>query len=77
MLEGLLSRDRFRMVKMAKKFENGQNSVITWPTIFGCPLFFRETRDNQEHDAKIRLPIPGPSLEKLVAEIIPLKKSDQ
>ena len=37
-------------------------------------LFFRDTRDNQGHDAKNRLSIPGPSSEKLVAEIIPLKK---
>ena len=37
-------------------------------------LFFRDTRDNREHDAKNRLPKPGPSPEKPVAEIIPLKK---
>ena len=39
-------------------------------------LFFLDTRSNQEHDAKNRLSIPGPSPEKPVAEIIPLKKSD-
>ena len=38
------------------------------------PLFFRDTRDNQEHDAKNRLSLPGPSPEKLMAEIIRLKK---
>ena len=39
-------------------------------------LFFRDTRDNQEHDAKKRLPIPGPSSEKPLAEIHRLKKTD-
>ena len=38
-------------------------------------LFFRDTRDNQEHDTKTRLSIPGPSPEELVAEIIPLKRN--
>ena len=38
-------------------------------------LFFRDTRDNQEYDAKNRLSIPGPSPEKLVAEIARLKKN--
>ena len=38
------------------------------------PLFFRDTRDNQEHDTKTRLSIPGPSPEKPVAEIDQLKK---
>ena len=38
-------------------------------------LFFLDTRNNQEHDAKNRLSIPGPSPEKPVAEIIPLKKN--
>ena len=37
-------------------------------------LFLRDTRDHQEHDAKVRLPIPSPSPEKLKAEIIQLKK---
>ena len=31
--------------------------------------FFRDTRDNQEHDTKKRLSIPGPSPEKPEAEI--------
>ena len=38
-------------------------------------LFFWDTRDNQEHDAKNRLLIPGPSPEKLMAEIARLKKN--
>jgi len=38
-------------------------------------LFFRDTRDNQEHDTKNRLSIPAPSSEKPLAEIIPLKKN--
>ena len=37
-------------------------------------LFFRDTRDHQEHDTKNRLSIPAPSSEKPLAEIIPLKK---
>ena len=37
-------------------------------------LFFRDTRDNPEHDAKNRLSIPRPSPEKLMAEIDRLKK---
>ena len=37
-------------------------------------LFFRDTRDNQEHDAKNRLSIPGHSPEKLLAEVLSLKK---
>ena len=39
-------------------------------------LFFRDTRDNQEYDAKNRLSIPGPCPEKPVAEIARLKKTD-
>ena len=39
-------------------------------------LFFRDTRDHQEHDTKNRLSIPGPSPEKLMAEIDELKKTD-
>ena len=39
-------------------------------------LFFRDTRDNQEYNAKNRLSIPGPSPEKPVAEIARLKKTD-
>ena len=38
-------------------------------------LFFRDTRDHQEHDTKNRLSIPGPSPEKLMAEIHQLKKN--
>ena len=37
-------------------------------------IVFRDTRDHQEHDAKNRLLIPGPSSEKPVAEIHQLKK---
>ena len=37
-------------------------------------LFFRDTRDNQEHDAKNRLSIPGPSPEELLAEVLSLKR---
>ena len=37
-------------------------------------LFFRDTRDNQELDAKNRLSIPVPSSEKPLAEIHELKK---
>ena len=38
-------------------------------------LFFRDTRENQEYDAKNRLSIPSPSPEKPVAEIARLKKN--
>ena len=38
-------------------------------------LFFRDTANNKKHDAKKRLSISGPSLEKPVAEIIPLKEN--
>ena len=38
-------------------------------------LFFRDTRNYQEHDAKNRLSISGPSREKPVVEIIPLKRN--
>ena len=38
-------------------------------------LFFQDTRDNQEYDAENRLSLPGPSPEKLMAEIIRLKKN--
>ena len=38
-------------------------------------LFFRDTRDHQEHDTKNRLSIPGPSPEKLMAEIHRLKEN--
>ena len=37
-------------------------------------LFFRDTRDHQEHDTKNRLSIPGPSPEKLMAEVLSLKR---
>ena len=36
-------------------------------------LFFRDTRNKSEHDAKNRLSLPGPSPEKLMAEIIRLR----
>ena len=39
-------------------------------------IIFRDTTDNQEHDAKNRLLMPGPSSEKPVAEIAQLKKTD-
>ena len=39
-------------------------------------IIFRDTRDHQEHDAKNRLLISGPSFEKPVAEIDQLKKTD-
>ena len=39
-------------------------------------IIFLDTRDHQEHDAKVRLSIPSPSPEKLKAEIIQLKKTD-
>ena len=38
-------------------------------------LFFRDTREHPEHDAKNRLSLPGHSPEKLMAEIIRLKKN--
>ena len=38
-------------------------------------LFFWDTRNNQEHDAKNRLSLPSPSPEKPVAEIARLKKN--
>ena len=38
-------------------------------------LFFWDTRDNQDYDAKNRLLIPGPSPEKLMAEIDRLKEN--
>ena len=37
-------------------------------------LFFRDTRDNQEYDAKNRLSIPGLSPEKPLAEVISDKR---
>ena len=39
-------------------------------------LFFRDTREHPEHDAKNRLSSPSPSPEKLLAEIHELKKTD-
>ena len=39
-------------------------------------IIFRDTREHQEHDTKNRLSIPGPSSEKLMAEIDELKKTD-
>ena len=39
-------------------------------------IVFRDTRYHQKDDAKNRLPIPGPSPEKSVAEIDQLKKTD-
>ena len=39
-------------------------------------LCFRDTRDKQEHDTKKLMSIPGPSPEKLMAEIELLKKTD-
>ena len=39
-------------------------------------IIFRDTRDHQEHDAKNRLLISGPSFEKPEAEIDQLKKTD-
>ena len=38
-------------------------------------LFFQDTRNNQEYDAKSRLSITVNSSEKLLAEIIPLKEN--
>ena len=37
-------------------------------------LFFQDTRDHQEHDAKNHLSIPGPSPENLMAEVLSLKR---
>ena len=39
-------------------------------------IIFRDTTDNQEHGAKHRFLIPGPTSEKPVAEIDELKKTD-
>ena len=38
-------------------------------------LFFRDTREHPEHDAKNRLSLPSPSPEKPLAEIHELKKN--
>ena len=38
-------------------------------------IIFRDTRDHQEHDAKNRLSVPGPSFEEPVAEIHQLKNN--
>ena len=38
-------------------------------------LFFRDTRDHPEHDAKNRLSLPSPSSEKPLAEIDELKNN--
>ena len=38
-------------------------------------IIFRDTTDNQEHDAKNRLSIPSPSSEKPVAEVLSVKKN--
>ena len=43
------------------------------PTL-GKSLFFRDTRNHPEHDAKNRLSLPSPSPEKPLAEIDQLKK---
>ena len=64
-------------------FLGGENFGFTW-TGYGDDvidhfrkksLFFQDTRDNQEYDAKNRLSIPGPSPEKLMAEIDRLKEN--
>ena len=38
-------------------------------------IFFRDTRYHQEHGAKVRLSIPGPSPELALAEIAQLKEN--
>ena len=48
--------------------------VCTQLSRFRESLFFRDTTDNLEHDAKSRLSIPVPSSEKFMTEIIRLKK---
>ena len=37
-------------------------------------IIFRDTREHQEHDTKIRLSIPSPSSEKPLAEVLSVKK---
>ena len=75
---GLYSQERFTMVKMLKncpKWTKFSDHVTkTWPVISEKASFFLDNRDHQEHDAKSRLSIPVPSSQKLMAEIIRLKK---
>ena len=40
-------------------------------------LFFRDTREHPEHDAKNRLSLPSPSPEKPLAKIDDLKITDR
>ena len=55
----------------------GPDMAMTSSTTSGKKsLFFRDTREHPEHDAKNRLSLPSPSPEKPLAEIHELKKTD-
>ena len=69
------------MVKILKKFQKlDKNQLSRDHHVIDHfrtkSIVFRDTRYNQEHDAKVRLSILSPSSEKPKAEIIQLKKSD-
>ena len=73
MPKGLHSRERFTMVKMDKIELSRVHHVIGH--FRKKTIIFRDIRDHQEHDAKNRLSIPGPSSEEPVAEIHQLKNN--
>ena len=76
MPKGLHSRERFTMVKMVKMDKIELSRVHHVIGHFRKKtIIFRDIRDHQEHDAKNRLSIPGPSPEKLMAEVYSLKKN--
>ena len=56
-----------------------KSEVIIWQSadwwFWKKSLFFRDTRHNQQHDAKNRLSISSPSSEKLLAEVESVKKN--
>ena len=59
------------------KFEIYMDRIWRWRhrSLPEKSLFFRDTRDHPEHDAKNRLSLPSPSPEKPLAEIDELKNN--
>ena len=51
-------------------YEKNKDQVSRDRPFLEKTIVFRDRKDNQEHDAKVRLSIPSPSSEKLKAEII-------
>ena len=78
-MSSILEKYRFflEIAKNGQKLIKFRNQlIISWLTISEKKtLFFQDTRDNQEHDAKNRLSLFSPSLEKPVAEIDQLKEN--